>query len=315
MFYFSEYEECRLCGRDCRINRNQGEKGFCGQDARLKIAQAGLHFGEEPFISGKGGSGTIFFSGCSMGCAYCQNYQISQESLGFYLDEKALSSIMLRLQQEGAENINLVTGNHFWPQIKAALTMARQKGLKLPIVWNSSGLDTLPWREDVFSNVDIYLADLKSLDSQLCTRLFNLPNYPEIAAAALLDFTNRKKIIYDDKAMMRQGCVTRHLVLPGELESTEKVLAWFKKNLEDKAELSLMTQFVPAGTGKNSALSERTLNQFEYQQILNMLEKYEIESGLIQDLNDDLSWLPDFKREKSFPSPLSRTIWQGRFLN
>ncbi|GMO28897.1 MAG: radical SAM protein [Termitinemataceae bacterium] len=293
---------CGLCPRHCAVNRIKGETGYCRAGTSVKLALAALHFGEEPPISGVGGSGAMFFSNCNLGCVFCQNYQISSESYGREISAEDCAGIMLKLQEAGAENINLVTGT---PQIYAlvpALRYAKQHGLKLPVYWNSSGYETETAVELIDEFIDFYLPDLKTLNKKYARAWFAGEDYGETAARSILKMLSLKP----------NKTIIRHLIMPGFLDSTREVLEWFVKNAAGRAELSLMTQYTPV---KNEIVSNSTPKRFvsqdEYKTVLNWLFEFEIEDGYFQELMPDSGWLPDFSRENPFESKLSKTIWHS----
>jgi putative pyruvate formate lyase activating enzyme len=287
---------CNLCPRRCPVDRERGEKGFCGETAELRIAAASLHRGEEPPITGKGGSGTIFVSGCGLGCVFCQNHQISGGGMGRVVDIGEFSSICLTLQKRGAENINIVTGSHGAPFLVRGIEAARGQGLSVPVLWNSSGYESLETLEIIKDSVDLYLPDLKTLDRDLAARFFHAPDYPEAASMAIL-----KMMDYGD-------VILRHLVLPGCLDATREVLRWFAEHCRGQARLSLMTQYTPVGNeGPRNFLEPR-----EYDRALGWLEEYGIEDGYYQEPVTDNGWLPDFNRSNPFSSVLSLPVWHWK---
>ena len=304
------YADCRLCPRDCGANRLGGAGGFCGEGTGLRIAFAGLHRGEEPPLSGKGGSGAVFVSGCNLGCAFCQNWQISTggesgRRLGREVSAEEFAALCLELQERGAENVNIVTGSHAVPAIARYLGAAKAAGLRLPVLWNSSGYESPKTLELLSGQIDTWLPDLKTLDGALAARFFNAPDYPEAASRAIL-------------WMMRDrpgGVIVRHLILPGYLESTRAVLRWFADNAVDSAapsaQLSLMTQYTPIGGAKHAP--GRFLDRREYEAVLGWLEEFGIEDGFCQELVHGKAagsdWLPDFNRPNPFASDLSVAVW------
>jgi len=303
MDMFDLYAHCRLCPRACGTDRlvsNAGiaNGGFCGEGAPLRLAFAGLHRGEEPPLSGKGGSGTVFVSGCNLGCAFCQNWQISRPPrLGRAVSTDEFTALCLELQNRGAENINIVTGSHAVPAIAHYLSTAKAAGLRLPVLWNSSGYESPETLELLDGHIDTWLPDLKTLDSALAARFFNAPDYPTAAAQAIL-------------WMMRNrpgGVIIRHLILPGYLESTRAVLRWFADNALGKAQLSLMTQYTPMGGVEH--IPGRFLDGREYETVLGWLEELGIEDGFCQELAAGSDWLPDFNRPNPFTSDLSVAVW------
>jgi putative pyruvate formate lyase activating enzyme len=305
------YTPCLLCPRACGADRLGGERGFCREGAELRAAWAGLHFGEEPPLVGSGGSGTIFFTGCTLKCRYCQNDQLSRSELGAGLGTEELARLMLRLQEEGAANINLVTGSHFAPGIAAAAALARGQGLGIPLLWNSSGYESRPALELLAPWIEVWLPDCKTLDPELAGRLLGAREYPEAAREALSFMTAAAPLRLED-GLLRRGVIVRHLVLPGHLESSRAVLAWFRDHLQGKALLSVMVQYTPntrladlAGSGS----PQRRISEAEYEQVLAWLEELGIEEGFIQEPEPGSEWLPDFNRRNPFPEGQARAVW------
>jgi putative pyruvate formate lyase activating enzyme len=303
------YKTCLLCPRSCGVDRSApGARGFCKESADLRIAAAVLHSGEEPPLVGKNGSGTIFVSGCNLGCVFCQNHQISQgegenPGLGRAVSTETFSEICLALSQRGAENINIVTGSHAIPAIVQGLVAAKEAGLRIPVLWNSSAYETPQALELLRDHVDIFLPDLKTLDSETAAQFFNAPDYPETAAAAIL------KMI----GMAREKVIVRHLILPGCLESTRRVLRWFADNAMKRAanaacELSLMTQYTPI-PGRTQTAPKRYISEADYETVLEWLEEFGIEDGYYQEPVVGSDWLPDFRRPNPFSSELSVPVW------
>jgi len=299
------YKNCVLCPRRCGVNRLEGQRGFCGETAALRLAFAGIHKGEEPPIIGDGGSGTIFVSGCNLGCAFCQNYQITKEGIGQAVSQGKFAEICLALQERGAENINIVTGSHAAPALAIGITAARQKGLSIPVLWNSSGYDGIESLELLKDIVDVYLPDLKTLDRKIADKFFNAPDYGEHARAAILKMMEYRELRLE-KSML-SGVMVRHLVIPGFLENTRQVLAWFAEHCKGRALLSLMTQYTPVGT--DAAVPGRYISEDEYTAVLSMLDEYGIDDGFCQELVTGSDWLPDFNRQNPFSSELSVPIW------
>ncbi|MDR2718230.1 MAG: radical SAM protein [Treponema sp.] len=315
------YQNCRLCPRACGVDRLAGSDGFCGESSQLKLAFAGLHRGEEPPLSGKGGSGTIFVSGCNLGCIFCQNWQISgggqtvkrherrqDQRLGRIVSTDEFTAICLKLQKSGAENINMVTGSHAVPAIVQGLIAAKAAGLNIPVLWNSSGYESLETLELLNGHIDTYMPDLKTLDSSLAAKFFNVPDYPQAASQAILWMMRHRP---------QQPChvIIRHLILPGHLESTRAVLRWFADNARGSALLSLMSQYTPIketnGLGYSSLVHSpgRFLSKREYETVMGWLEELGIEDGFCQELLTGSDWLPDFNRCNPFSSDLSVAVW------
>ncbi|MBI9099327.1 MAG: radical SAM protein [Spirochaetaceae bacterium] len=306
------YRNCQICPRNCSVDRTAGERGYCGQGSDIVIGAAALHFGEEPPITREGGSGTIFFSGCTMGCPFCQNWQISRGIAGSPVSVEQLSHIMIELQKRGAENINFVTGTHYLPSIKAAVIMAKGKGLTIPLVWNCSAYETAEAIDELNSFIDIYLPDYKASESHLTERLYNASDYPEVAEKALKVMVESRKLKFDDKGKMLRGTVIRHLVLPGELESTRLFLKWYSENLKEKALLSLMVQYSPVLIpGNKVEIPLRYISEEEYEILLDYMDEFGIDDGFFQDLEKTSDWLPDFNNKIPFPSKQTKVIWSS----
>lgn len=304
----SPYAECLLCPRACAVDRTSGQTGSCGETALMRAACACLHFGEEPPITGSGGSGTVFFTGCTLKCAFCQNWQVSRRGAGAALSEDALAGIFLRLQREGAENVNIVTGTQFAPSILDSLRLARARGLAIPMVWNCSGYETLDTVAMLAGEVSFFLPDLKTLDPELARRYFNASDYPERAKTALLAMAEARPLRWSGESPT-SGVIVRHLVLPGHLEQTHQALSWFAANLSGKALLSLMFQYTPIpGQGLPPPL-DRMASEEEHRQALAILDELGIENGFFQEPVPDAGWLPDFAKAEPFSSSLSRMVW------
>ena len=337
------YSACLLCPRRCGVNRNAGERGFCGETAELRLGFAGIHMGEEPPITGEGGSGTVFVTGCNLGCAFCQNYQVSQKGMGRIVSAAEFADICLALQDKGAENINIVTGSHAAPAIACGIETGRKQGLSIPVLWNSSGYDGMETLEILKDFVDIYLPDLKTLDSKIAARFFNAADYPEHATAAIL-----KMMENSDKMV-----IIRHLIIPGYLDNTRQVLRWFAENCHGRAkgtaQLSLMTQYTPVhapaaktaavktaavktaavktaavktaavktpgsdtSASPDQAIPSSFLSEDEYDKVISMLDEFGIEDGFCQELVTGSDWLPDFNRVNPFSSYLSIPVWHWK---
>ncbi len=315
------YTSCELCPRRCRIDRQRGETGFCGQTSVIRLAAAVIHFGEEPPVTGKGGSGTVFFTGCTLQCSFCQNRQISTGNVGKEISSDELVRVFLRLQEEAAENINLVTGTHFIPGIAAALARAEHEGLTIPVVWNSSGFESVEALKIIDPHIDIYLPDLKTLSPEVSMQVYGRADYAERAKEAVLLMMNRRPLRMEEKRLV-SGVIVRHLVLPGMGEVTGRVLRWYADNCIDRenqqpsALLSLMVQFTPVrgelGGEEHGPVENRRVSAEEYEEVCAYLERYGIEEGFIQELEDGESWYPDFRNRNPFPDPQARTVWHWR---
>jgi putative pyruvate formate lyase activating enzyme len=295
------------------VDRRGGAAGFCRESATLRAAWAGLHFGEEPPLTGRGGSGAIFFTGCTLKCRYCQNDQLSRSGLGAELSPGQLARLMLRLQAEGAENINLVTGSHFVPGILEAAELARARGLSVPLLWNSSGYENRATVQLLAPWIGVWLPDCKTLDPELAGSLLGAPDYPQVAREALSLMVEARPLEWEADRL-RRGVIVRHLVLPGHLRSTHEVLVWFRERLYGRALLSLMVQYTPnprapAGAAARQAVPSGRVSTSEYEQVLRLLEELGIEEGFIQEPESDSDWLPDFCRPNPFPREKARVLW------
>ncbi|MBQ9908775.1 MAG: radical SAM protein [Treponema sp.] len=330
----SIYKNCRLCPRNCGIDRTR-QNGFCKEPEQIRIAVACLHFGEEPLITVHGGSGTIFLTGCNLRCAFCQNYQISQQGMGAAVSKEEFAEICLRLQEAGAENINLVTGSHHAPAIAEGLYEAKKRGLTLPVCWNSSGYDSVESLKMLEGLVTIWLPDLKTLSSELAKSLCAAADYPEKAKEALLwmikhnpiKLTGVKKevdgqIIEKDKIL--QGVIIRHLFLPGKFFETADVLDWLKHNADGKAIISLMSQYTPVPFKDSeeelarrkaslSSIENRLVSESEDRDLRDLIEAYDFDYLFYQDLCSDTEWLPDFEKKQPFSYKLARPIWHYKY--
>ena len=323
----SYYKHCAQCPRSCGVDRTAGQKGFCGEDNNLRAAVACLHFGEEPFVTVFGGSGTIFLTGCTLACAFCQNYQISQKGYGKEVRKDDFVRICLDLQKAGAENINLVTPSHQIPLLAEYLAAARDFGLAIPICWNSSGYESVESLELLHGLVDIWLPDIKTLNAALSKKLFNAPDYPEAAKAALLWMAEASplKIVEakkdgETREKIMSGVIARHLFLPGRFEESADVLDWLKKNLDGRAVISLMSQYTPVPFKEDAEASQkrrasldclqnRLVSRQEDADLQDLIEAYDFETLFYQELSDDTSWLPDFTRPEPFGNKLAKVLW------
>lgn len=261
-------ERCRLCPRRCGAGRTTGEKGLCGADGTLHVARAALHFWEEPCISGKEGSGTVFFSGCPLGCRFCQNYDISAGGLGREISEKRLAEIFLELQQQGANNINLVSPTQYVPQIIEALDLAKPE-LKLPVVYNTGGYERVETLRMLEGYVDIWLPDAKYADPQRATNYSAAADYPQIALEAIAEMLRQAGApVFDQRGMMLRGVIVRHLVMPGGMQDSFRVLDGLAK-LREKEDflLSLMSQYTPYRRDLVYPELNRRVSSYEYRRV------------------------------------------------
>ena len=277
-------EKCALCPRKCGAERLLGKIGFCGGGKEVKVARAALHFWEEPCISGEEGSGTVFFSGCTMRCVFCQNREISRGEAGKIISVERLSEIFLELQEKGANNINLVTPMHFAPQITAALDIAKEKGLSLPIVWNTGGWELPESVEAVKDYADIWLSDFKYFDNSLAEKFSNAKNYFEIASESLKKMVGQTgEAVFDDNGMMKKGVIVRHLVLPGHTDDSKKILRWLWENFGDRIWISIMNQYTPLCTDEKYPELFRSVTDEEYEEIIDFAVSLGIENAFVQE--------------------------------
>lgn len=281
---------CRLCPRACGADRAAGQTGYCGADDRLMVARAALHHWEEPCLSGAPddtrGSGTVFFSGCALRCCYCQNYPISQEGVGKAITVERLAEIFLRLQRDGARNINLVTATQYLPQVRRALDLARADGLTLPIVYNTGGYETVAAVKALAGYVDIWLTDFKYADPALADRLSAAPDYPAVAGAALRQMLLQTGApVYDKEGFLQRGVIVRHLALPGCVQDSRAVLATLA-HLQQETGISfvpsLMSQFTPFYKAAEHGLGRR-ITTYEYRQVIDEAIRLGLTDGYMQE--------------------------------
>lgn len=277
-------EKCSLCPRMCGTDRAAGQKGFCGGGNLVRVARAALHYWEEPCISGESGSGTVFFSGCTMRCVFCQNKEISRGEAGKEITVDRLAEIYLELAANGANNINLVTPMHYAPQITAALDIARENGLTLPIVWNTGGWERRESIAAVRDYADIWLSDFKYFDSSLGESLSKAPNYFSVAAAALDQMVKQTcEPVFDENDMMRRGVIVRHLMLPGHLDDTKNVLRFLYENYGDSIWISIMNQYTPMCSDPRFPELSRTVSDEEYNEAIDFACELGIENAFVQE--------------------------------
>ena len=297
------YETCLLCPNHCKVNRLLGEVGICGETDRVRVAWSGLHRGEEPPVTGEHGSGMIFFSGCPLHCAFCQNHQISgiqkggEKPVGITTSIEELADLMIKLQDLGATNINLVTGTHFIPSIIKALELAKAQGLIIPMVWNTSGYESLEGLTLIDPFVDLYLIDVKSLDRDVSAAFCGLACYADHICDVLAFLQERHPKVSKKTDGSLQGLLVRHLLFPGTIQATKEFLHYFAKELKDSAYLSLMVQFVPP----LDEVEFDEITEDEYEELLALLDELDIEDGFVQELGDNISWIPDFTQDVPFP--------------
>ena len=279
---------CNLCPRHCSADRMAGSMGYCGQTAEIFAARAALHFWEEPCLSGINGSGTVFFSGCNLRCIYCQNREIALGNQGQAISLERLSQIFLELQEKGANNINLVTPTHYVPQICHALIAAKKQGLTLPIVYNSGGYEEVETLRMLDGLIDIYLPDLKYRSSAPAARFSNCPDYFAKTSLALQEMYRQvgDPVFDASTGLMRRGMIVRHLLLPGQVGESKRVLRWLHDTFGDHIYISIMNQYTPMPQiAADPAFSDinRKVTDEEYERLLSFAERIGVERGFLQE--------------------------------
>ena len=289
---------CTLCPRNCKVNRNNNELGFCGASNKLKVARAALHYYEEPCISGSMGSGTVFFSHCNLKCVFCQNYQISTNNFGKYITIKRLSEIFLELQEKGALNINLVTPTFFVPQIIEALKISKEKGLNIPIIYNTSSYENVETIKLLKDYVDIYLPDLKYYDDSLAKKYSNAPNYFLYASKAISQMVKQTSNIFDENGIMKKGIIIRHMILPGHIQDSKKLIKYIYDTYKDRVYISIMNQYTPLEHVKKYSEINHRVSDEEYNDVVNYAINLGVINGFIQeDGTSSESFIPIFNNE------------------
>lgn len=290
--------KCSICPRNCMIDRTE-KKGFCGETYDLVVARASLHMWEEPCISGKSGSGTVFFSGCNLKCVYCQNYNISNKNNGKQITINRLSEIFLELQQRGALNINLVTPTHYVPQIIKALKLAKSNGLNIPIVYNSSGYESVDTLKTLDGLIDIYLPDFKYYDDTYSIKYSNAPNYFNIASNAIDEMVRQVGLPkFDKNGIMKKGVIVRHLLLPGLINDSKKILKYLYDTYKDSIYISIINQYTPLPHVKKYKELDRKITVKEYDELINYAIDLGITNGFIQEGETcKTSFIPEFNNE------------------
>ena len=286
------YAHCTLCPRRCGVDRTRGQLGFCKMPGQVHAARAGVHYWEEPVISGSFGSGAVFFSGCTLKCAFCQNYEISQENFGKPLTSAELRAAFERLIDEGVQNINLVTPTHFLPDILPAL----EPKLPVPVVYNCGGYESVETLRQLEGKIDVYLPDFKYSDNALAKKLSSAPDYFETASAAILEMYRQvgKPVIEGDE--MKRGVLVRHLVLPGCVDNSLGVLDWVAEHFRSGDILfNLMSQYVPMGRAVEMPPFDRRITELEYDSVLSYMMLLGIEDGYTQDFSSaERGYTPSF---------------------
>lgn len=299
MKIMNKYQNCLLCPRKCGINRGTGQTGVCGVSAEIRVARAALHYWEEPCISGEKGSGAVFFSGCSLHCVFCQNREISDGKAGKVISKERLSDIFIELAGKGANNINLVTPGQYIPDIVWAVSDARRRGMKLPIVYNTSGYENVTELKLLEGIVDVYLPDFKYMDSALSAKYSRAKDYPSVAKQALSEMVRQQpKVVIDDATgLIQKGVIVRQLLLPGHVNDAKAILKYLHDTYHDHVYISMMSQFTPIAL-KDYPEINRTVTRREYERLVDYALKIGITNAFIQegDVAKD-SFIPAFDCE------------------
>ena len=290
--------KCSLCPRMCQVDR-EVTTGYCGVKQTLRVARAALHFWEEPCISGEEGSGAVFFTGCNLRCVFCQNYQIARAEQGKEITVERLAEIFLELQEQKANNINLVTATHYVPQVVEALKMAKEKGLYIPVVYNCGGYETVETLKLLEGLVDIYLPDFKYVDSERAKRYSRAEDYPEVAKAALAEMVRQQpEAEFDERGIMTKGVIVRHLMLPGGIKDSKAVVNYLYETYGDQIYISLMNQYTPLPHVADYPEIDRKLKKFEYDRLVDYAISLGVENGFIQEGETAKeSFIPAFTNE------------------
>ena len=292
-------ENCTLCPRACHANRVAGQRGYCGMGSTMQAARAALHMWEEPWISGKKGSGAVFFSGCTLRCVFCQNYEIASGRSGREITEKDLTEIFLRLEAEGAANLNLVTACHYVPLLIPALQKAKDKGLSLPVIYNSSGYENRETLWLLEGLVDVYLPDFKYMDASLAERYSHAKDYPERAREALKEMVRQSgPCAFDEEGYIIRGTIVRHLILPGHTRDSRNVLNYLHSTYGNEIYISVMNQYTPLSHVDKYPEINRKITKREYEKVLAYALSIGIENGFFQEGGTaEESFIPAFDCE------------------
>lgn len=276
-------KDCSLCPRECHVNREDKKRGYCGMDSRIYAARAALHMWEEPCISGEKGSGAVFFSGCGLRCIFCQNREIAIGKDGKEISVEKLGEIFLNLEKQGAANINLVTGAHYVPQIREALSIAKEKGLSVPVVYNSSGYEKVETLKLLEGYVDVYLPDFKYMEASLAEAFSNAPDYPERAKEAIEEMVRQTgKCVFNEEGYIEKGTIVRHLILPGHTVNSKKVVDYLHNTYGNKIFISIMNQYTPVYEQKVYKELNRKVTEREYKKVLDHALEIGVENGFWQ---------------------------------
>lgn len=290
--------KCNLCPRNCNVDRSIN-KGYCGQTDKIKVARASLHMWEEPCVSGERGSGTVFFSGCGLRCVFCQNFDIANGNTGKEITVERLAEIFLELKEKGAHNINLVTGDHFVPQIISALDLAKSKGMDLPVVFNTSSYINKETLKLLENYVDIYLADFKYFDNETAKKYSNVGDYLQVVKTALEEMVSQKGTpVYDDEGIMTKGVIVRHLLMPGHLQESKAIIRYVYEEYGERVVLSIMNQYTPLKQVEKYPEINRKVTDAEYESLINYAISIGVKEAYVQEGETaEESFIPPFDLE------------------
>jgi putative pyruvate formate lyase activating enzyme len=288
-------KECRICPRNCRIDRSSNNKGYCGESDTIRVARASLHMWEEPCISGENGSGTVFFSGCNLKCVFCQNRSIALGDKGRKLNKAQLAELFCVLQEKGASNINLVTPTHYVPMIAEAIVKSKVKGMKLPIVYNTGSYEKMETLKLLDGLVDIYLPDMKYLDSALSGRYSNAPDYFENASLAIAEMVRQTGKPVFENQLMKKGTIVRHMILPGYTKDSKNIIKYLYETYGDDVYISIMNQYTPPADLQNYDEIKRKVTKREYEKVIDYAIDLGVTNAFIQEGDTaSESFIPDF---------------------
>ena len=290
-------QKCEICPHKCKIDRTKNQVGRCKSKDTVKLALASIHNFEEPCISGGNGSGTVFFSNCNLSCEFCQNYEISQQGLGKEISIERLAEIFIEQQLRGADNINLVSPTSYAVQIIEAIKIAKNNGLKIPIIYNTNGYENIETLKLLEGYIDVYLPDLKYAENDLAKKYSKIENYFEIATSAIKEmYRQAGENEYDENGIIKKGIIIRHLILPNHTENSKKVLKWIAENMAKNITVSVMAQYFPTYKAKEIKDINRKITKYEYQKIENYLYSLDLENGYIQEMgNNEEIYVPKWK--------------------
>ena len=291
-------EQCMLCQHNCKVNRKGGQIGRCKCNDKIKVALVSLHKYEEPCISGKNGSGTIFFSNCNLKCIFCQNYEISHLGKGEEITVERLAELFIEQQNKGAHNINLVTPTMYVIQIIEAIKIAKKKGLNIPIIYNTNSYENIETIKMLDGYIDVYLPDLKYYSNDLCAKYSSVNNYFENATKAIMEMYKQVgKAEFDEKGIIKKGVIIRHLILPNYIQNTKHILKWIKENMPEDIYVSVMAQYFPTYKAIESKKLNRKINKKEYNAIEDYIYLLDLKNGYLQEFvenEDEEQYVPDF---------------------